>query len=535
MKPAVRIVTSSLLALTVLCASLPVIALVVDIFALSGDGAGGSALSFDSRQARLFARSLLVAATSTLLATVWGLSTAIVISRRRGRLGLTVEALSYLPLVIPNIVLVIGWIHILGPGGYLARGVEWLTGVPALSSPVLSSGLMTPWGAGFVLSLCYFPYVTITCARGLSAIRESALRSAELHAGLSRRLLRIWLPFMAPYLATGVVLVFLQSFSDYSVPSALMVNVYPVEIFAQLSSFHDVHGALKLCAPPLGLALVLCSLRYLGVRRAPFSMHPTPSGSGSCPRVVLAAAVIAVAASSVLPLTFLAVKAGTPAVYVRAMKMAGAQILASLEVACWGALLFTSLALVFAAAYRWASRGARAVAEIGVISLLGFPGAVVGLGVLSLREAGVLDMFGDHAILVAYASGCRYFAVPALILAFSVLALRSRLIDAAAIHGGGRGRILVRIVLPVVLPAVFAAAAVSFVLTLAELSASVLVYPPGGMTLPVRLASLLHFGEESVVAALCVMVSAFIAGVVLLGRLVINRPLRLGFYRERQP
>ena len=112
MKPAVKIITSSLLALTVLCVSLPVIALVVDIFALSGDGAGGSALSFDSRQAGLFARSLLVAATSTLLATVWGLSTAILIARRRGRLGLTVEALSYLPLVIPNIVLVIGWINI---------------------------------------------------------------------------------------------------------------------------------------------------------------------------------------------------------------------------------------------------------------------------------------------------------------------------------------------------------------------------------------------------------------------------------------
>ena len=513
-------VTSFLLVTTVLCMSLPVLALVADLIAESGDGAEFGASALEGRQARLFGRSLLVAATSTVLSVVWGLSTAIVIARRRGRLGQAVEALSYLPLVIPNVVLVIGWMHILGPGGYVTRCLDWLSGA---STP--SSTLSTPWGVGFVLSLCYFPYVTLTCAQGLRSISEPALRSAELYAGLSRRLRRIWLPFMAPYLATGVVLVFLQSFADFGVPSALMVNVYPVEIFAQLNSFHDVRGALKLCLAPLVLAVTLCALRYLCVRRAPFSTHLRPPGSSSCPRAVLAVALFTLLASSVLPLARLAIRAGWPAVYVRAMKIAGAQILASLEVACWGTVLLLSFAVVFAALYRYAGRLARATAEVGLVSLLGFPGAVIGLGVLSLRQAGLFEGFRDHAILLAYASGCRYFVFPALILAFAARALRPRLLEAAAIHGAGPGRTILKIVLPVVFPALLAASALSFVLTMAEVSAAVLVYPPGGMTLPVRLVSLLHFGEEPVVAALCVMVSGFIVGVLVLCRLVTNRPL----------
>ena len=70
-----------------------------------------------------------------------------------------------------------------------------------------------------------------------------------------------------------------------------------------------------------------------------------------------------------------------------------------------------------------------------------------------------------------------------------------------------------------------AAAALSFVLTLGALSAAVLVYPAGEMTLPVRLASLLHFGEDAIVAALCLMVSCFVIGLLLLCQLLVRRPL----------
>lgn len=75
------------------------------------------------------------------------------------------------------------------------------------------------------------------------------------------------------------------------------------------------------------------------------------------------------------------------------------------------------------------------------------------------------------------------------------------------------------------IPALLAASALSFVLTMAELSAAVLVYPPGRMTLPVRLVLLLLFGDLPVVAAHRVMVSGFIVGVLVVCRLVTNRPL----------
>lgn len=67
----------------------------------------------------------------------------------------------------------------------------------------------------------------------------------------------------------------------------------------------------------------------------------------------------------------------------------------------------------------------------------------------------------------------------------------------------------------------------AFVLALGELSAAVLVSPPGSMTLAIRLASLLHFGKDSIVAALCVMLCALVVVLLTLGMLLAGAPLGL--------
>ena len=64
---------------------------------------------------------------------------------------------------------------------------------------------------------------------------------------------------------------------------------------------------------------------------------------------------------------------------------------------------------------------------------------------------------------------------------------------------------------------------------LGELPASVLLNPPGAMTLPVRLASLLHFGRDALVAALCVTLCGLVVCVLALGLLLSGGPIRLPF------
>jgi iron(III) transport system permease protein len=495
----------------------------------------GSSLGFllEERHRELFARSVLVAGTATALALLWGTATAVVVATSRGALGRLVEWLSWLPLLLPPMVVVLGWMYFLGQAGFAMRLLQDLL---ALEKP--PGILYTPIGAGFVLSLCYYPFVSILAAQGIRSLPEAQVHAARLVAGPARRLWGLWRPALAPCLATGSLLVFLVSFADFSVPSALRLQVYPIEIHARLGSdlLTGQKGAALLALPPLIFALVLCLLRHVFVRSAPLPTlgieAPTRAGSTMVSRpsrVAGAICTLALALAVGVPMLFLLLTAGPPASYARAARVAGAQLLTSLEVALWATGLLLLLGGVFAFAYRQSPRRRRIRAEALVLLLLVIPGSAVGLGILTLESRGIppWSWVYPHPAIVAYAAACRFLPLAALVLAGAFVSVRRRVLEAGAASGAGPLRILTVLVAPLVLPALIAAAVLSYVLSLGELSAAVLVTPPGVMTLPVRLASLLHFGEEPVVAALCVMLSGCILGLLGLTQSVLGRPWRV--------
>ncbi|MBN1419954.1 MAG: iron ABC transporter permease [Planctomycetes bacterium] len=492
----------------------PPLALVADAVAAGTLGR----LAIGSREILVLLRSLEIAAIATLFALVWGLSTAWAAARHRGAFGRAIELLSYVPLLLPGMVIVLGWVAFLGPAGVVARFLRATAGVERI--PI---DLFNPAGAGFVLSLRYFPCITILGAEGIRAMGARPLRAASLSAGPVRRAWSIGRPLLEPYIATGALIVFLLAFSDFAVPCALMVNVYPIEIFVRISSYLDPRGAILLALPPLAIAIALFAARLACFRSMPHARAGDEGPVGTrCPRPVSALALAAVALSSALPLTFLAVTAGSPKAFPLALETAAREILNSLDAALWATLVLIALAGLFAIGYRRGGRPLRRLAEALLILTLIVPGAAVGLGIIELRA----DRLAPAAGLVC-AAACRSIIFPALILAQALVSVRDRIIQSGALCGAGRVRIARKLVLPLLLPSIASAAAISFVLALGELSAAAIVYPPGGMTLPVRLASLLHFGEDAVVAALCLMISAFAIGVVLLSTLIARRPPRL--------
>jgi hypothetical protein len=42
--------------------------------------------------------------------------------------------------------------------------------------------------------------------------------------------------------------------------------------------------------------------------------------------------------------------------------------------------------------------------------------------------------------------------------------------------------------------------------------------------------SLLHFGQDQIVASLCLIMGVFVLGILLLGILLVNRPIRVRFH-----
>lgn len=518
-----RVVAAGTVAIVVLACLAPALALLLD--SLRGpDGfsfAAWTGVLREARQARLLARSVYVAGTATCLALVFGTAVGYAVWRLGGWRSSALETLAYLPLLLPSLVIAMGWVYLCGRAGALTTRLEGL----GLSWPFT---LYSPTGAAFVLSLCCFPCVSILAAQGFRSLERSGLRAARMHAGAWTCFWRVWRPQLAPYLASGALLAFLLALADFGVPSALMVNVYPIEIFTQFSAAYDVKAAIASSAAPMSVAAALFLARHVLVRATPQGSVPTPGGPDGPPaRAVVALALLVLGLALGLPLGVLLLTAR--GAYAEALRIAGEQVLTSLSVSLLGAGLMLAGGLAFALAYRGLARRGRALAEALALLVLLVPGATVGLGILLLVTHGVWPFAAlyPHAAILAYAGAARFLPLSALLLAASVAGLRADLFRCAAVHGAGPVRCALRIALPLLVPALAAAATVSFLACMGELSAAVLVSPPGTMTLPVRLASLLHFGKDSIVAALCVMLVGLVASILFLGFLLAGAPIRL--------
>jgi iron(III) transport system permease protein len=90
------------------------------------------------------------------------------------------------------------------------------------------------------------------------------------------------------------------------------------------------------------------------------------------------------------------------------------------------------------------------------------------------------------------------------------------LLEAARSEGAGSLTRLWRVALPLRWPGVAAAAGMALVLAVGELSASLLVLPPGVTTISVRIFQLLHYGVDDRVAALALSVFVAMAAIALL-------------------
>jgi spermidine/putrescine transport system permease protein len=150
--------------------------------------------------------SLWVASISTLIATVLGTGLAIAMERYRFRGKVAVEALIYLPIIIPEITMGISLLVLFT---LVFRLLENLTGLRlALGVPTVIIGHVA-----FTLS-----FVTVVVRSRLADL-DPSLEEAAMDLGASewRILRRITLPLIWPAILSGALLAFTLSLDDFVV------------------------------------------------------------------------------------------------------------------------------------------------------------------------------------------------------------------------------------------------------------------------------------------------------------------------------
>lgn len=451
-------------------------------------------LLFRSFVADLLTNTVALVAVGTAACCLLGVAVAWLVERTDlpGRRAWAVVAA--LPITVPAFVTSYSWVSI----------------TPAVQGFA---------GAAVIVTLAYYPLVYLPVAavlRGMDPALEESARS--LGMGPWQTFFRVTLPQARVALLGGGLLVAVHMLSEYGAFAMLRFQTFTTAIYDEYKLSFDGPGASMLASVLVLLCLVLLVVE-LGLRgRGRYarvdggSARPlSPARLGRARWPVFAGFLGLAGLALGLPLATL--------VYWLAHGSSASEFdLGTLLSACWSslelalaaAIVTTLLALpISVLVVRHPGRGANAI-ERATYLPFALPGIAVALALIVLSIRYFPTLYGTTPLLI-----CAYAI---LSLPLAVVATRAALAQAPPEHeeiarslGCRPLWAMARVTLPRILPGLGAAAALVFLATVTELTATLLLAPIGTQTLATQFwakAATLSYGAAAPYAALMVALSA---------------------------
>jgi len=158
------------------------------------------------------------------------------------------------------------------------------------------------------------------------------------------------------------------------------------------------------------------------------------------------------------------------------------------------------------------------------IFLFALPGTVIGIGLISLWNRPFTNFIYATPAIILLGYLARYTAVTSRITVSMLGQIPPSMEEAAQMAGARWPRRMALIVAPLAARGIAAAWLVAYIFCLRDTAITIMVYPPGHDTLPVRILTLMANGAPSLIAALCtIMIAATLAPLGVLGLLAYSR------------
>ena len=503
-------------------------------------GAGEMVSIMEAGAGEAVFNSLLFALGSSVLACAVGVTCAalVVWSDLPGR-GI-VSALAIMPLFFPALFYGFGWVILSSPN---AGMINQLAGSPVLD-------IFSMRGMIWVEAHHSVPLVFLLGVGAFRALPSESVIMARV-TGASNAVLvrRIILPFALPALLAAFALVFARTIGSFEVPAMLgtpagitMISTY---IYLALQRGLD---DLTAVAGFAGLVMLVSIVVLLLARRYRAQVDGWRSQSASGYfllgkwRYPTAAAAIAwLALTSLAPLYALLMRSLTQRLdpesfwqpWSQAGRWSGENYAAVLsDPGVWSAsassfilallaastLMFVAVLLIWSSRRRGSALARRLIAISHIVFSL--PGIIVGMSILV--SYGLLTRSGAVLIGIAY---CLRGLPYALVYADRALGqVAASLWHSARIAGASRPAALRRILLPLAAPLVVAGLCYVFVISVREVSSSVLLYSPGQEVISVFLWQFWQDGELGRFAALSVCLAAVTTALLYPAHRALARP-----------
>jgi iron(III) transport system permease protein len=498
--------TAVLLALLTLFLVYPLFNVLAASFRSAGNhGASGWSIFFgEPKYLAALANTIILGISVTTACALIGVPLAYFTARFNFWGKALIAVLPLTTLVVPEVIAAQTWLMMLGNNGLITRNLQdWGIQVPSFYGWF---GMIT------VMTFIYYTYIyigTLAAIRGFDYQLEEAAQGLGTPPALARW--KVMVPVVLPSVLASCLLVFTLVVGNFAVATILghrvpLLSVLTYQTFVSETGGDPVMQS-TLASVSIGLVAVVLFLQRWVVSRGRYEItmgrgaKAARLSGGASLLMALAAGFVVII--SLLPLITVAAGAFTfsrgpvmqwgrwttlnmervffsnPDPIINTLIFAGTATLISIVISTLASYLIVKKRTVLTPALDYLS------------SLpLALSGTVLGIGLVMSFNTGWLTLTGTATIIVlAYVIRRLPFGIRN---ASSTLYNIPNSIEEASISLGVPPiRSFIKVVLPIMLPSIFAAAVLVWTTTVAELSASVVVYSGGKETMPIQVFRLI--------------------------------------------
>jgi iron(III) transport system permease protein len=498
--------------------------------------------------ARLFFNSIVFAAGTAAFSLVVGTALAWLNERTNTPFKRLFFGLALVPLIIPGILFTVSWIMLASPkiGVFNLLLQHWFQ-TDAVFFNVYTLGGMI-WVDGLHYSPMAFLLMTAAFRSMDPALEESAAMSG---ANLWQVVRRVTLALSWPAIFATLLILFVRAIESFEVPALLGM---PGGVFVFTSAIYD---AIHRYPSQVGLAaaygVTLLALTSIGIYfqarlSSSGSRYSTVTGKGYRPRRIdlgpwrwVAAGIFVVYVLLIVAAPLAILVWSSVQQYYSVPSMAALQnltlepyryILAhpTFARALWNSLLLcagsATIVMLVTAVICWIVvktkiPGRWLLDNLASLPIV-FPGLVLGLSIMVFYLNFDIGIYGTiWILLIAYVTrfmpyGIRYNTA-------SMLQIHKELEESAAMSGASWWASFTRVVLPLLKPGLLAGWIYIAIVSLRELSSSILLYSPGTEVVSIMIWELWENGQYVELSALGVMLIVILFAMVMLAQLAGSR------------
>jgi len=449
---------------------------------------------------QLVLNTLLLALLAGVLASVLGVSSAILVSLFSFKGRAIFEWLLVLPLAVPAYVLAFVYLGLLDYSGPVQQGLANLFGTRA---PLFLMDGVVP--VSLVFALAFYPYVYLSVRAAMQHQGWQQIEAARsLGASKTQALFRVLLPSLRGPWVAGLALVLMEVMADFGTVAIFNFDTFTTAIYKAWFGLYSLPAAAQLATMLLAVvALIVIIERYQrkasgNSRLARLSRKPLTTG-WQCIAIGWLLSIIAVAL--LVPIAVLSYWWATTTSTVPNFSNL---MLNTIKVGGLAAVVLVSynlmVALATGRAQSW--RMSKRLTQLGYA----LPGSVLAVGVMLcfayIDQAKVLPfaLLGSlAALIVAYV--VRFNAVAATAIDATLERIPGHLYEAAQSLGANKTKRALSITMPLLMPGVLTASLMVLVDVMKEMPATLLLRPFGYDTLAVRIYEYTSEGEWQLAAA----------------------------------